>query len=230
MKNITFHHRERGVSASEYLMMVTLITVVTIIPIYWLAAHTDAVGYYMQDEAAAAERANERATMVQAMGGLESGVVGTVDEPARLEFTPEGVASIASGKGRLRVTFEKSSAALHSALYIVDGSDSVMLLADNHNAAALTTLYDKEWTAGESFLLFIRVDGSVWSKLKKAGYATYDHYSTNALMCEVTQINETTWLLGFEDLPEWWPPDYDYNDTVVTVELVEDGAAEADAA
>ena len=39
--------------------------------------------------------------------------------------------------------------------------------------------------------------------------------------CMVTELQPgTKWLLGFEDLPGWWPPDWDYNDIVVTVELI----------
>lgn len=226
MKTATGWRGQAGVSFTEYLTVVSLIMVFTVTPIYWLAQHVEELGFG-DDTEAAQQRADERATMIEAMGGLiPAGAAAAstpiADAPPELAFTDAGVATIVSGRGRIRVTFERSSAALHSGLYIVDGSDTVRLLADNHAVAALTTLYEREWTAGENFVLFIRVNGSVWASLRNRGYSTYDHYSTNPLMCEITKINDTTWRLGFEDLPAWWPPDYDYNDTVVTVELLEE--------
>ena len=200
--------KESGQTLINYLLIVSLITVVAIVAVYGLAEYSNnpnLTNYTKKSQ-------DGKAAVSEALDYVA---------PAKLTFDENGVAKVVSGVGRIKVTFEESSAALHSALYLVDDGQEILLLPDNHNKDMLGTIYNKEYHGGDQFILFMRVDGWSWSYGKSRGLPHYyDRYSTDETFCRITKIDDRTWRLGFEDLPIWWPPDWDFNDIVCTVELI----------
>ncbi|MBD3247064.1 hypothetical protein GF378_00400, partial [Candidatus Pacearchaeota archaeon] len=121
--------------------------------------------------------------------------------------------------GHIKVYFEKASAALKSDLYINFTNGTSKLLIEKSNVGQAVYLNDTLYNEGTEIKFHINVDGSPWSRLRNNGYSSYNH-SSDSKYCQVERVDLDTWRLHFEDLPDWWTPDWDFNDAVVLVDIV----------
>jgi hypothetical protein len=155
-----------------------------------------------------------------------------VDETAEEEETPPADESPAAitvpVKGKLKFTYLGSSAGLQSGFWMSNPVEEEIFARSNNSQQQLTV--EREYNPGQKLNFFIRTYADSW------GLGTYDHYSVgqtddyaNKAYCVVTElVAGRKWKLEFEDLPgryrrnnKWNYADWDYNDQVVEVELIE---------
>lgn len=104
--------------------------------------------------------------------------------------------------------------------------------------------FDREYSAGSSFNCFISTSLSVNGKASPFRHYAwadadtdsfyfdststnngYRHYSSGKPYCiAVEQVSGHKWFFGFEDIPGDSGPDWDYEDCMVTIELIETGS------
>lgn len=122
--------------------------------------------------------------------------------------------------GKLRIQAENGSAGLRSDLQLKTNNGELEKLLENaQNGGGFTT--EKSYNAGDKLDLSIRTYNTY-------NDTTYDHgtdigsFQGNPYV-KVEQLSDTSWKLYFEDL-EGDDADFDYDDVIVTVELIPDEA------
>ncbi|MDD5254101.1 MAG: hypothetical protein PHG05_03280 [Candidatus Nanoarchaeia archaeon] len=129
--------------------------------------------------------------------------------------------------GKLKITYLGSSAELVSGFFMDADPEPVEIFPENKKIAQ-NTIWETVYHQGDKLNFFIRVYGNKW------GIGIYDHYAegqldpyTNKSYGIVTQLSDTKWRIGFEDLPGEYIrnnkkqySDWDYNDEVVEIEIV----------
>ena len=119
---------------------------------------------------------------------------------------------ITETEGYIKVFFEKASASLKSDLYI--NSPVEDLLIENSNVGETVYVNNQTvYSSGTELEFNILVHGTSW------GIGEYNH-SSDSKYCQIERLDKDTWRLHFEDLPDSWPPDWDFNDAVVLVDIV----------
>ena len=119
---------------------------------------------------------------------------------------------ITETEGYIKVFFEKASAGLKSDLY--SDLPTMELLVENSQVGKVSYLNDSYvYPAGTELKFHILVHGTGW------GLGEYNH-SSNSQYAQIERLDKDTWRIHFEDLPESWPPDWDFNDAVVLIDVV----------
>ncbi|OGP55738.1 MAG: hypothetical protein A2V67_13465 [Deltaproteobacteria bacterium RBG_13_61_14] len=116
---------------------------------------------------------------------------------------------IPEGQWRVRVTLLEASADLSNDIYL-DQPISQLLI--KHSLKNVGKVVSTPFLSAEELIFHIHVDANNW------GLGEYDHYS-NSEFARVQRTDPLRYLVGFEDLPADLA-DWDYNDTVLLVELV----------
>lgn len=112
--------------------------------------------------------------------------------------------------GQVRVYFESASAFLKSDLYIISPTNQ-MLVA---NSSVGNQSYIGPFNNGTELKFSIKVHG------QPMNLGEYFHDS-NSTYAKITQIDNDTWRLYFEDLPSN-KADWDYNDVIALVDMAQD--------
>ncbi len=141
-------------------------------------------------------------------------------------------------EGKLSVTFLGSTAALTSTSYVVvadsDGNfdESTATKLFQNKSTTQSATFDTVYPAGSKLNFFLRIEGSTWYP-SSGRNDTYDHWAqacentyldsvTGKAYCLISQLDEYTYQFGFEDLESCSKYlDWDYDDQVLQVEIVE---------
>jgi hypothetical protein len=131
--------------------------------------------------------------------------------------------------GKLKITYLGSEASLISGFFMDADPEPIEIFPENKKMAQ-NTVWETVYNQGDKLNFFIRVYGDKW------GIGVYDHYATGQLdpytgkqYGVITQLSDTKWRIGFEDLPGDYRmngkgtvqhSDWDYNDEVVEIEIV----------
>lgn len=149
-------------------------------------------------------------------GGTDTAFKTVVIEP-NPDYVPpeENPEIIVPEDSQVKVTVEAGSAALRSDLYMKQNGGTPETVAENAQDGAGTIL-QKIFKAGDKLDFFTRT-------YNPSG--TYDHgtdigeTTDGRKYCKVEKLSDTSWRISFEDM-EGSQSDMDYNDVVVTVELM----------
>ena len=124
-------------------------------------------------------------------------------------------------EGYIKVYFEKASAGLKSDLFVT--SPTTELLTEKSEVGKVSYVNDSfVYPAGTELTFAIQVHGGVWKRLRNHYSSTNGEYnhSSDSKFAQIERLDKDTWRIHFEDLPEWWKPDWDFNDAVVLVDIV----------
>ncbi|HUT54829.1 MAG TPA: hypothetical protein VM658_15665 [bacterium] len=116
---------------------------------------------------------------------------------------------IPEGQWRVRVTLLEASAGLSSDIYIDEPISQLLIKKSLKNVG---TVVSTPFISADELVFHIHVHG------ESLGLGDYDHYS-NSEFARVERTDPLRYIVGFEDLPADLA-DWDYNDTVLLVELV----------
>ncbi len=116
---------------------------------------------------------------------------------------------IPEGQWRVRVTLLEASAGLSSDIYLDQPISQLLIRNSLKNVGKVVST---PFLSAEELVFRIHING------KSMGLGEYDHYS-NSEFAQVERTDPLRYLVKFEDLPAD-QADWDFNDTVLLVELV----------
>ena len=123
---------------------------------------------------------------------------------------------VPDGNWRVRVTLLGASASLSSDVYLTSPQEELLIRKSLKNVGKIVT---SEILEGDELEFKIHVNARKW------GLGEYDHYAPGDF-AEIYQLSGLTYLIGFEDMPAD-QADYDFNDVVLLVEIIQENEATA---